>query len=227
MRNTAIIGGLGYIVIFITGIFANFFVLEELNVAGDNPATFDNIQSNTSLFIQALAAFVGMVIFDLVLTWALYKVFKEQNERLSRRAAWFRLINAALFGAALIFLFEVLNTVQTSPASPESIREVAFAVDMFSQVWLLGLLFFGIHLIMLAKLICQSKQVSKIIPALLTIAGIGYILDTMLQFFYTDYTAIADISVLVVVLPGIIGELALTVWLLVKGGSVNSSLQAY
>jgi hypothetical protein len=45
MRKVAIIGGLGYLVIFFTGIFANFFVLEELKVVGDEMATLENFQA--------------------------------------------------------------------------------------------------------------------------------------------------------------------------------------
>ncbi|MCB0561185.1 MAG: DUF4386 family protein, partial [Phaeodactylibacter sp.] len=37
--------GLGYLIIFITGFFANFFVLEGLVVDGDAAATFANIEN--------------------------------------------------------------------------------------------------------------------------------------------------------------------------------------
>lgn len=221
MRKVAITGGLGYLVIFFTGIFANFFVLEQLKVVGDNEATFMNIQADSPLFIQAIIAFVAMVVFDIILTWVLYKIFKEQNERLSKIAGWLRFINALFFGAALIFLFNVLSAVQ-GPITETAINEVAYGLNAFNNVWLMGLVFFGIHLILLSVLLIQSKQVFKVIPILLMIAGIGYLIDSFLQFFYTDYSAIADISVMVVVLPGVLGELSLTGWLLFKAGKTKN-----
>jgi hypothetical protein len=39
LNNIAKIAGAGYLVIFISGIFANFFVLEGLVVSGDAAAT--------------------------------------------------------------------------------------------------------------------------------------------------------------------------------------------
>lgn len=221
MRKLAIIGGLGYLVIFATGIFANFFVLEQLKVVGDDAATFNNLQENTSLFIQAIGAFVLMVVFDIILTWVLYRIFKEQNARLSKIAGCLRLVNALIFGFALIYLIRVLDIVQNATTTKASIAEVMHGLNTFNDVWLIGLLFFGIHLIMLAVLLLQSKQVFRIIPVLLIIAGVGYLIDSTLQFIYMDYIDIAEISAFVVVLPGVVGELSLTGWLLFKAGVIN------
>ena len=217
MRKVAITGGLGYLVIFFTGIFANFFVLEELKVVGDANATFQNFADNRSLLIMAISAFIFMVVFDLVLTWVLYVIFKEKNARLSKITAWFRFINALFFGAALYHLTTVLDLTSTN-SNPQAIQGVTGALQGFNDIWLIGLVFFGIHLILLSVLLCKSERVGKLIPLLLMIAGIGYLVDTALQFGYADYTSIAEISTLVVVLPGIIGELSLTGWLLFKAG---------
>lgn len=218
MRKVALIGGLGYIVIFFTGIFANFFVLEELKVPGNEMATLENFQANTTLFIWAIIAFVGMVVFDVVLTWALYVLFKKQDQKLSKKAAWFRLINAWIFGAALVYLFSALNIIQAPSSSQMAAVNLSDALTGFNNVWLVGLVFFGLHLILLSRLLCNSKKVSKLIPAFLVIAGVGYLADTILQFTYSNYASIAEYSALIVVLPGVIGELALTGWLLFKGG---------
>ncbi|MCR9171108.1 MAG: DUF4386 domain-containing protein [bacterium] len=225
MRKLAIIGGLGYVVIFITGIFANFFVLEQLKVVGDMTTTFENIQQNSSAFVQALVAFVLMVVFDIILTWVLYKIFKDQNPRLAKISAWLRFVNALFFGAALIYLFQVLGSVQHG-ATQEAIVKVDAELSAFNSVWLVGLLFFGIHLMLLSILLFQSKRVFKVIPVLLFIAGVGYLIDSTLQFVYADYASIAEISALVVVLPGVVGELSLTGWLLFKAGKSKKSKHA-
>ena len=214
MRKLALLGGLGYVVIFITGIFANFFVLEELKVAGDEAMTFQNFADNQTLVMQAFVAFIAMVVFDLVLTWVLYKIFKEKNASLSKITAWFRFINALFFGAALYHL----TTVMDLSSNPGAAQELTAALEGFNDIWLIGLVFFGIHLILLSVLLCRSERVGKLIPGLLMIAGIGYLIDTALQFGYADYASIAEISTFVVVLPGIIGELSLTGWLLFKAG---------
>lgn len=219
MRKLAITGGLGYVVIFITGIFANFSVLEKLKVAGDPTATYQNFAGNQSLVVMALIAFLLMVIFDVVLTWVLCKMFKEQDARLSKVTAGFRLVNALIFGAALYHLTTVLTLISNPSDISYGTKELSLALVGFNDVWLIGLVFFGVHLILLSVLLKRSGRVYRAIPSLLFIAGVGYILDTALQFGYSDYSNIAEVSTLVVVLPGLIGELSLTAWLLFKAGS--------
>ena len=218
MRKIALLGGIGYLVIFVTGIFANFFVLEELKVVGDEKMTFLNFVNNQSLVVMAFIAFIGMVVFDVILTWVLFVLFKKQEPKLSKITAWFRFINALVFGVALLHFITILDLISNPVSKSGATREMTLALEGFNDIWLIGLVFFGIHLILLSVLLCKSGRVGKVIPALLMIAGIGYIVDTALQFGYSDYASIADISALVVVLPGIIGELSLTFWLFFKAG---------
>ena len=106
MRKISIIGGIGYVVIFITGIFANFSVLESLR-REDPISTLNNIQDSNELYLQGVFAFLIMVIADLLLTWVLYRIFKEYSPKRTAITVLFRLINVAFFGAALYFLFDV------------------------------------------------------------------------------------------------------------------------
>ncbi|UKN00459.1 DUF4386 domain-containing protein [Paracrocinitomix mangrovi] len=217
MRKTAILGGIGYLIIFITGIFANFYVLEDLKMAGDPSATYQNLSSHVPLVMAAVLAFIFMVVFDIVLTWVLYVLFKNVDARLSKITALFRLINALIFGAALIQLVHMLELITTNNVvNSLLVKEVSNSLNNFNNVWLIGLVFFGIHLILLSILLKKSRQIYPAIPSLLFIAGVGYIVDTILQFTYPGYANLADISALIVVLPGLIGELSLTAWLLFK-----------
>lgn len=223
MRKIALIGGVGYIIIFITGIFANFGVLESLKDPESFDNTYNQLKEAKELFKLGLLAFLVMVIADLVLTWVLSRLFRQVNPGLNQITAWFRLVNVILFGVALYHLFDVLYLIGPGDQFAGLIQqELPFFIDRslhsFNTTWLIGLVFFGVHLILLSRLICKSGQIHKSTSSLLFIAGIGYVLDSLLQFFYEDYGSISEISALVVVLPGLIGELALTGWLLFKGG---------
>lgn len=222
MRRLSIIGGLGYIVIFITGIFANFSVLESLRAA-DPISTLHNIQESNEFYLLGVFAFVAMVIADLFLTWALYRLFIEYSSKRSAITALFRLINVIFFAVALYFLFDIQTLTQSEGINEvELAKQVEASLKMFDKIWLVGLIFFGVHLAMLSKLLCLSKRVRKTISGLLLVAGVGYVLDSCLQLFYSGYDSIREVSTFIVVLPGILGELALTFWLLLKG--VNISL---
>lgn len=223
LRKVALIGGTGYLIIFVTGIFANFFVLESLVDANNAKATLENLVTNTTQLKIGILAFLTMVIFDVVLTWALYIILKAVNKNIALFSAWFRLVNCVIFAVALFHLFDVLSL--TSNASLQSLLsqielEVAVtrALSSFNYTWLIGLVFFGLHLLVTGYLTILSGYIPKFIGVLLLIAGAGYLVDSAAQFMLSNYNDYADIFALVVILPGVVGELSLTFWLLLKGG---------
>lgn len=220
-RQTALIGGIAYLILFATGIYANFFVLEKLIVKGNAIETYDSFSKNINQLRVAIPAFIIMVISDLIVTWVLYTLFKSTNESLSKLTAWFRLINVTIFGIALFHLLETYSLISNAEYSIAYGKKILAietyrTLQAFNYTWLLGLIFFGMHLILLSVLIKYSRKTTRYISIFLLIAGIGYVVDSMLHFFYKDYTSLEHISALIVVLPGIIGELALTFWLLLK-----------
>lgn len=218
LRSIALIGGFGYLVIFVSGIYANFVVLESLKVANDDIVTFKNFINNRETFITGIFSFVIMVLADLVLTWSLHALFRIHNQKRSAIAAWFRLVNVIFFAVALFHLFEIVQLTNPQELLIHSQEFLANQVDRelsdFSNTWLIGLVFFGVHLILLANLMLKHIRIPKFIPVLLMIAGLGYLVDSVLQFTYFNYQDISEVSVLVVVLPGVVGELSLTFWLL-------------
>ena len=226
LRKTAIIAGIGYLVIFITGIYANFFVVESLIVPGDPSATALNISGRELSFRFGILAFIIMVIFDVILAWALYILFKPVNKSLSLLSAWLRLVNAVIFAIALNKLFSILHLLNTAEYvnvyEPGSLHAmVMMDLNSFNNIWLIGLVFFGVHLSVLGYLILRSEFVPKIIGILLIIASAGYLADSFANFLLPSYPAYKDIFSAIVILPGVIGELAFTFWLLIKGRKLS------
>ncbi|MCB9207505.1 MAG: DUF4386 family protein [Ignavibacteriales bacterium] len=54
IKNILKITGIGYLIIFLTGFFSNFFVLENLIVSGNSAATLKNNIENELLFLWAI-----------------------------------------------------------------------------------------------------------------------------------------------------------------------------
>lgn len=220
-KNLPVVAGWAYLVIFVSGIFANFVVVEGLVVAGDALKTITNITQSNFMFRVGVLSFVIMVIADVVVTWALYLLFKKTDENLSLFAGWFRLVNAAIFGVALFHLISVMNLIggglPIDEGSDMLNALVMSGLSDFNITWLVGLVFFGIHLFALAGLILKSGTVPKFIGYLLMIAGLGYLVDSTAYFLMADYLDYKEILQMVVIIPGVVGELSLTIWLIVKG----------
>jgi hypothetical protein len=231
LKNISTIAGIGYLFIFITGIFSNFFVLESLIVPGDVTTTANNITDNDFLFRIGILSFIIMVVWDVVLAWALYVLLKPVNENLSLLSGWLRLVNSTIFGIALYNLFSILQISNGAEylnalGTDYMHTQVMLFFDAFNYTWLIGLVFFAIHLFVLGFLIFKSGYMPKFLGILLIIAAIGYLIDSLANFLLSNYSDYKNLFMLIVIVPGIIGELSLTFWLLFKGVKLPESIKS-
>jgi hypothetical protein len=63
----------------------------------------------------------------------------------------------------------------------------------------------------------KSTFVASIIGILLMIAGAGYLIDSIAQFMLPNYADVETLFMIIVVVPGVVGELSFTLWLLIRG----------
>lgn len=198
-RKLALIAGSSYLIIFFAAIFANFFVLESIQ---NDPMT--TIRDHHMMVRFGILAFLITVVFDVVVAWALQELYKEHA--LSGLSTLFRMMHAAIMGVAVFSLVVSLSSI--------SEQEILRQADIFNIIWLIGLFFFGIHLILLARILGRPR----LIGVFLALAGTMYMVDTGAHFLLPDYDRYASIFLAMVAIPSIGGEMALSIWLLVKGG---------
>lgn len=219
IRNISIIAGIGYLIIFVSGIFANFFVVESLFSTTELENLFNVISQNESIFRLGTISFVVMVVADVILSWALYYIFKDTNESLSKLSAWLRLVNCSIFGVALFNFLNVNDLIGMSGMIPtnELNIELFQLYKGFNNIWFIGLIFFAVHLYILGYLAYKKENIPNIIAILLILAGFGYTVDSIANIVYKDYYLYKDVFSNIVIIPGVLGELSFTFWLLIKG----------
>ncbi len=228
LKRISRLSGVAYIIIFIAGIYSNFFALQRL-VELDNPAlTVINLSTEKGAFELAILGFAIMLVFDLVLVWGLYKLFRPVGPDLAIMASVLRFLSVLIFGVALYHLIEVLHIVTlinsiTVQAQFLDTKVVNFIND-FNNIWLIGLLFFAFHLALLANLVWNSSAVPKWLGILLIIAAVGYVVDSFAQLLLPTYSDYEAFFALVVIVPGVIGELVLTFWLLFRSNRFAEQL---
>ncbi|MEL7491328.1 MAG: DUF4386 domain-containing protein [Pseudomonadota bacterium] len=211
--------GANYFVIFALAIFANFFVMSNLLIAGDPAATAANLAEQESLFRIGVACFFIVMIADVFIAWALYYVLAPVSAPLSMLSALFRLTYTIAQIGVLLNFAKVLQINDPTGAY------AAFAGDGWRHFFLaahdseftLTLIFFGLHLLLLGYLIIRATFLSAVIGGLVAIAGIGYITDGFAAILFDGYGPLGEIGVFVVILPALLGEGALMVWLLIVG----------
>jgi hypothetical protein len=221
-RQAAVIAGLAYVVLIVLALFANFFVLSRLTEPADAAATVRTLTDSEMLFRSGIAAFVIVLIADVVVAWGLYVFLQRTSRELSLFAAWFRLLYVAIAGAALLNLLLAAKLVDdtgytTALEKGQRDAQVMLSLDAYHYGWRIGLVFFGVHLLLLGFVLLKSDYAPRILGMLVALAGFGYmsILASVLLPNFEDY---ADHFVLLLAVVTVPGESGLTAWLLWRGG---------
>ncbi|MEZ4411115.1 MAG: DUF4386 domain-containing protein [Polyangiales bacterium] len=202
-RHLALIAGWSYVIIFFAAIFANFAMLDALK-----RAPLETVAEHGFMVRLGALAFLVAAVFDVIVAWVLYALYKQHP--FSLPAAFFRVMHAVLMGAAVSALPRVFT--ETTAAG------VLSHVTAFDTLWLIGLFFFGVHLILL----CRVVKFIRVIPYFLFAAGVMYMVDTAAHLLIADYQRYAKVFLPLVAIPSIFGEMAFAVWLLIKGGKTQA-----
>ncbi|MDQ0427411.1 hypothetical protein QOZ98_000236 [Planomicrobium stackebrandtii] len=217
--------GFGLLLMALLAIFANFFVIESFIIPGDAAATVTNLTDNELLFRLAIASFVIILVLDVIISWALYILLKRVNKSFALLAALFRLTYTAIFTAAIFNFLSVLELLNEESYSAlletnQLQAQVMLLIDAFRNGWLIGLVFFGVHLLLIGYLVFKSGFMPKLLGILVMLAGLGYLIDSFAKIILSNYSDFETMFILIVAIPGAIGELALAIWLLVKGKKI-------
>ncbi len=221
-RAAALWGGASYTALFVLAIFANFAVVTRLVDPDDPAATAAAFAAEAPLVRAAVLAFGLVFVLDVVIAWALFVVLRPAGRDRSLLAAWSRLTYTAFLGVALVPLVVALQLVSEptfaglDPATREA--GVAVAVEAFDLTWLVGLAVFGLHLVVVGATIIRSRIAPRPLGWLLVVAGMAYAVDTAAHIVLVDYDRWAGVLLAVVAVPSVVGELWLTLWLLLRAG---------
>ena len=217
-RKTALTTGLALVLMTIVAgvvmamLFAELFTLDAHQLAvkldGGNQ------------FAIGILGWVLILVLDVMVSWGLYMYYKEQNRT---KAAWMgllRLMYSVILAIGIVKLF--LANAELSQTNP-NYEMVHTNIQQFQAIWQFGLIIFGIHLLLLAPLVCKKKSILQFISALLFVAGIGYVLSNTADLFIGDYELYRTKVEAVFVLPMVLGEFGLALWLVIRGGKESIS----
>ena len=224
-RNAGIIAGVGFLITLTGVVVANICGNDPgIIVPGDAAATADKIIESGGLFRAGIIGWLIAIIGDVVRAWALYVFFKRVNESIALLAAWWMLLHDAIFGFANSCLVVVSELLGGSGYFAELALDVAhplmmMLLKMHFYGFEIGLLFFSFHLLLLGYLALKSGYVPRILGVLVLIAGLGYLVDSAGLIILPNYPALLTY---VLALPNFVGEFALIVWLVFRGGKTSS-----
>jgi len=222
MKTLAKSSGIAYLIIFITGFYANFTILEALVDFDNKSLTTSNIIDHSTQFRNGLLGFLVMLVSDVFLIWSLFKITALTQKMFSYAASLFRGLHAMFFAIALVKLLGIYHFTYQATNTVELQSIVFDLLTKFDKLWTIGLLFFGVHLLLLGFLGFKSQCIPKIISSFLILAAFGYFIDGLSKLFFARYTDYKSYFEAIVIGTGVIGEFSFTIWLFVKGFSKKS-----
>jgi hypothetical protein len=203
MRRASLTAGLALALMSALAAFGVFGATAPLVTSGDAAKTAQDILGSQGLFRWGLVCLILVVVLDVIVAVALLTLFAPVSRGLSVMAASFRLAYAAVYLVAILQLVLALDLL----GEPEQAMR---AIDAYTAIWLVGLILFGVHLLLIGYLAYRSGFMAKVFGILLVVAGLGYIADGFAAVLVAGPSvSIAQFT--------FVGEVALILWLLIVG----------
>lgn len=211
--------GVLYLIIIAAGIFAEAFVRGPLVVSGDAAATAANILESEQLFRNAFAGEILLLCCDVALALIFYVMLKPIDANLALLTAFFRLVMAAVSGVNALNHYEALILLSgadyLAAFSDAQLHAMAlFSFAKHSKGYDIALVFFGFYCLILGYLIFRSGYLPRLIGGLLIVASFGYLANSFAAFLAPE---IGRMLFPWSLLPALVAELSLALWLLIMG----------
>jgi hypothetical protein len=207
VRKASITAGAGLLLMSVLSGFGYFVAVKGLTTPGNATRTAEKIAAHRDLFRFGIASLFLVAALDIVVAWALYRVFTPVSEAVSKFAAVLRTAYAGIFVIAISRLVGVLGTNQQSSA-------VLGRINSFTNIWDAGLVVFVLHLLVIAYLAYRSGFVPNVLGVLLAVAGLGYLFDSLsAALTHGSSNPVSSFT--------FVGEFLLALWLVIFGRRVT------
>jgi len=224
IKTTARIGGLLYLIIIIAGIFAEIFVRSRIIVPGNATATANNIIASEGLWRIGFAGSLVMLVCDVIVSIILYVLLKPTGKRVALLSTSFRLISISTLAINLVnhfgALFPLSNPQFLDAFSPNQLHVLtSLSIKAFSEGYNVSLVFFSVHCLLAGYLIFKSEYLPKFLGILLIVCSLCYSANSFAWFLLPRFATIIFPGIM---LPCLVAELSLCLWLIIVG--VNFSM---
>lgn len=213
-RARARTAGVFYVLEGATSAFGAIHVVSEVTVSGNAAATAQNVLTHQPLMWLGFGAALVAVACHIIYTVLFYELFRPVSRTLSLVAAAISLVAAAIQGGSALFQAAPLLIVRTTGSlsaftvGQRDALALAF-LKLNMQAFDIYLVFFGLWLTLTGYLIVRSTFMPSVVGVLAACGGLCYAIllaPPLASYLYPYY-----------LVPDIIGEPVLLLWLLIVG----------
>jgi hypothetical protein len=226
-KKAARIAGLIYLSMVFTAPFTLLYVPAKLIVRGDATATANNILAHEMMFRLSIIGDLFTAVIFISLGIALYRLLSGVSNTWAMAMLAFVLVSSAVgfidtlndIAALILFRGADFLTVFEKP----QLNALGYLfIRLHSQGIFINELFWGLWLFPFGLLVFRSGFLPRFIGIWLMINCFGYVALSIIALFAPDYYAAAFKWAQ----PVLFGELAIMLWLLIKGVRVQPAVAA-
>ncbi|MCB0495457.1 MAG: DUF4386 domain-containing protein [Cyclobacteriaceae bacterium] len=199
----------------IAGVVMGTLFNDLFSLQGDD--LLQTVNSSRQAFGWGILGWIIILLCDIVAAWALGVFYASVNKQIAQLTAWMRFLYSAILGTAIAFLVMAYHLVSTQSGGQIAMQLQEY-INGFQYTWSFGLILFGFHLAGLSYLVWQKSWFFRGLSILLGAAAIGYLIihsGNLLLPNFDEYKASIET---IFMLPMILGEVGLAIWLVAKGG---------
>lgn len=218
-RNPGRVAGFWYLLLVIIGPLRLIYIPNKLFVLEDPAATANNIAAHEWLFRFGMVGdLVGAVIL-IFLVLAIYRLFKGVDQHLA--------VLVIVFGGVMPALLYLVNVVSDAGAlmiargadflsafdKPQQDALVVLLLRLHNYQNTAAEILWGIWLFPLAALVYRSRFMPRFLGVWLGLNGLAYVILSFTGLLLPQFQS----KVFLISQPAMLGELALMLWLVIKG----------
>ncbi len=218
-RNPGRVAGFWYLLLCVIGPLRLIYIPTKLFVTGNAAATVNNIAAHEWLFRFGIVGDLACGVILIFLVLAFYRLFKGVDQSLA--------VLVVIFGGVMPAIIDFVGVV--SDAGALTVIRGADFLSVFDkpQRDALAFLFlhlrdrqntaaeilWGVWLLPLALLVYRSRFLPRFLGVWLALGGVAYIILSLTGELAPQYQE----RVFAYSQPALFGEVAITLWLVIKG----------
>ena len=218
-RSAARVAGLLYLIMMFTALFGELYFRSPRIVPDDAVQTARNIAAAGTLFRLSIVFGLLTAAGDVILLWALYVVLKPVNKNLALLAAFWRLVECAMFGVVALNEFAALRFLSDASYLRAFNTE---QLQALSRLFLtfhhpggqIAIVFFGLGSTLFAYLWFKSRYIPRVLSAVGIVASLAVGAVTLITLVVPSFESAVAPAYWI---PIALFEVILGFWLLIRG----------
>jgi hypothetical protein len=218
-RNPGRVAGLWYLLLSVFAPLRLIYIPSKLFVDGNAAATASNIAAHESLFRFGIVSDLACAVILIFLVLAFYRLFKAVDQNLA--------VLVVIFGGVMPAVIYLVNAVSDAGAlmvvrgagylsvfdKPQRDAIAMLLLDLHDLQNTAAEILWGVWLLPLAVLVYRSHFLPRFLGVWLAINGFAYVILSLTGELLPQYQD----KVFTFSTPARFGELAIMLWLVIKG----------